>query len=74
MGGRKQLAEAFRALCHSEEKAEATRLPDEHEALEVFAGVRAFPMRVKCATLPWHALLAAFAGEESATTEGANHA
>jgi len=27
--------------------------------LKVLAGVKAFPMRVKCATLPWHTLLAA---------------
>ncbi|SOE63642.1 Fe-S cluster assembly protein SufU [Burkholderia sp. D7] len=27
--------------------------------LTVFAGVREFPMRVKCATLPWHTLHAA---------------
>jgi nitrogen fixation protein NifU and related proteins len=27
--------------------------------LEVFAGVREYPSRVKCATLAWHALLAA---------------
>lgn len=27
--------------------------------LTVFAGVREFPMRVKCATLAWHTLLAA---------------
>ncbi len=27
--------------------------------LEVFRGVRAFPIRVKCATLSWHALKAA---------------
>lgn len=27
--------------------------------LAVFTGVREFPMRVKCATLPWHTLLAA---------------
>ena len=27
--------------------------------LEVLAGVRRFPMRVKCATLAWHALRAA---------------
>ncbi len=27
--------------------------------LAVFSGVSAFPMRVKCATLPWHTLLAA---------------
>jgi nitrogen fixation NifU-like protein len=31
--------------------------------LEVFSGVREFPVRVKCATLPWHTLKAALAGE-----------
>lgn len=30
--------------------------------LKVFAGVRQFPMRVKCATLPWHTLRAAVEG------------
>jgi nitrogen fixation NifU-like protein len=40
--------------------------PDDNEVdvagvgkLAVFAGVRAFPMRVKCATLAWHTLKAA---------------
>jgi nitrogen fixation NifU-like protein len=37
--------------------------------LEVFAGVREFPMRVKCATLAWHTLRAALGGDESASTE-----
>jgi nitrogen fixation NifU-like protein len=31
--------------------------------LAVFAGVREFPMRVKCATLSWHAMRAALHGE-----------
>lgn len=31
--------------------------------LAVFAGVRAFPARVKCANLPWHALRAALEQE-----------
>jgi len=30
--------------------------------LAVFGGVREFPMRVKCATLAWHAMQAALAG------------
>jgi len=34
----------------------AARLPTK---LEVFRGVRAFPIRVKCATLSWHAMKAA---------------
>lgn len=32
--------------------------------LAVFAGVREFPIRVKCATLAWHTLRAALAGED----------
>jgi nitrogen fixation NifU-like protein len=33
--------------------------------LTVFSGVREFPIRVKCATLPWHTLRAALAGAET---------
>lgn len=32
--------------------------------LEAFAGVSAFPVRVKCATLAWHTLKAALDGKE----------
>jgi nitrogen fixation NifU-like protein len=31
----------------------------ELDKLAVFSGVREFPIRVKCATLPWHTLVAA---------------
>jgi nitrogen fixation NifU-like protein len=39
--------------------------------LAVFAGVREFPVRVKCATLPWHAFRAAVnqTVNQSVTTE-----
>jgi nitrogen fixation NifU-like protein len=38
--------------------------------LAVFAGVSEFPVRVKCASLAWHTLKAALAGEhETVTTE-----
>jgi nitrogen fixation NifU-like protein len=38
--------------------------------LEVLAGVREYPVRIKCAVLPWHALHAALQGsEEPVTTE-----
>ena len=38
--------------------------------LEVLAGVREYPARVKCATLAWHALDAALAGRgETVSTE-----
>lgn len=37
--------------------------------LEVFQGVREHPVRIKCATLPWHTLHAALVGEEKVSTE-----
>ena len=38
--------------------------------LAVFSGVREFPVRVKCATLAWHTLRAALAGDaDKAKTE-----
>lgn len=38
--------------------------------LAAFVGVREFPVRVKCATLPWHTMLAALAHQDdSVTTE-----
>lgn len=36
---------------------------DEIGKLAVFAGVHKFPARVKCAILPWHALMAAVEGK-----------
>lgn len=36
--------------------------------LAVFAGVAEFPVRVKCATLPWHTLRAALEGADDAVT------
>ncbi len=44
--------------------------PVELGKLSVFAGVSEFPVRVKCATLAWHTLRAAFEGKkEPASTE-----
>ena len=45
---------------------------DESEVgkLRVFAGVREFPVRIKCATLAWHSMLSALDGKsEAASTE-----
>ncbi len=52
-------------------KGEATKdlNADERDQLEVMAGVSAFPMRIKCATLAWHAMKAALDGKETAKTE-----
>ena len=37
--------------------------------LKIFAGVREFPVRVKCATLPWHTMHAALNKENQVSTE-----
>ncbi len=37
--------------------------------LKIFAGVREFPARVKCASLSWHTVHAALHGEEEVSTE-----
>ena len=37
--------------------------------LRIFSGVREFPVRVKCATLPWHTLKAALENQEIVSTE-----
>ena len=44
-------------------------LDDALERLEPLAGVHEYPSRVKCATLAWHALIAALAGGKEATSE-----
>lgn len=43
--------------------------PDDRERLDVMAGVSAFPMRVKCATLAWHTMKSALEGGQAAKTE-----
>ena len=63
----RSLFERFHAMCTSADAAAAD--DTELEKLKVLSGVRDFPMRVKCATLPWHALQAALAGDEEVTTE-----
>ena len=75
-GKSRQEAEAlfrsFQALC-TEEGAEPDGMADTDalERLQVLAGVRDFPVRVKCATLPWHTMHAAVLGRggEEVTTE-----
>jgi len=41
---------------------------DDLGKLQVFAGVRNFPMRVKCATLAWHTLRSALRGANDVVT------
>jgi len=40
---------------------------DDREMLDVMAGVSAFPMRVKCATLAWHTMKSALESGEAVT-------
>jgi nitrogen fixation NifU-like protein len=42
---------------------------DDRERLDVMAGVSAFPMRVKCATLAWHTMKSALEGGTTAKSE-----
>jgi nitrogen fixation NifU-like protein len=54
------LFRAFRAkVMGGAEPAPVDALEDDLERLEPLTGVKAFPIRVKCATLPWHAFEAA---------------
>ena len=63
-----ELFEGFRNLVTGEDEAEQNS--ELLGKLEVFAGIKEFPMRVKCATLSWHAFQAALGSEdESITTE-----
>jgi nitrogen fixation protein NifU and related proteins len=70
-GKSKKQAEALFSEFHSmvtgelDEETETNNLGN----LKIFAGVREFPVRVKCATLPWHTLHAALNNEELASTE-----
>jgi len=64
----KELFHKFQKLLTSEEKV--TPDFDEYGKLAVFAGVREFPTRVKCAILGWHTVLAAIENEnEVVSTE-----
>ena len=63
------LFDNFRALATGGEPVAAPDLAEDLERLEVLSGVRDYPVRIKCATLPWHALAAALANQPLATTE-----
>lgn len=67
---KEQAEELFREF-HSMVTGELDEETDENRLgnLKIFAGVRDFPVRVKCATLPWHTMHAALNNEEHASTE-----
>jgi nitrogen fixation NifU-like protein len=72
----KKLFDGFTAMCTKEGSnmsGDSDVDPDAVERLQVLAGVREFPVRVKCATLAWHTMDTAVTnpkdGENAITTE-----
>jgi len=71
----RRVAEAedlFRAVhgALTDESGKLQASPERLGKLSVLAGVKEYPMRVKCATLAWHTMRAALASEgETVTTE-----
>jgi nitrogen fixation NifU-like protein len=66
----KALFEAFRTLVRSGACPDCSEaLAEPLERLAPLAGVHEYPSRVKCATLPWHALIAALDGTKEASSE-----
>ena len=51
--------ERFHTGLTAKDEEDAANALADLDKLAVFSGVREFPVRVKCATLPWHTLVAA---------------
>jgi len=74
----KQLFEAVQKLCKGQIESDGAKamlppsLQESVDKLAALSGVKQFPVRVKCATLPWHALMSCLEGRNDATTEHAN--
>ncbi|MDX2145161.1 MAG: SUF system NifU family Fe-S cluster assembly protein [Rhodospirillaceae bacterium] len=71
----RRLFNAVHDLCMGKSDVAAAKalvpdaLADQVDRLAALSGVRQFPVRVKCATLPWHTLLSCLDGRGEATTE-----
>jgi nitrogen fixation NifU-like protein len=69
----KTSAEAQKLYGEFHEIVTTGKEPEDMSDLGAFAGVHAFPARIKCATLSWHAALNALRGDGApATTESHN--
>ena len=64
-----ELFNGFHALTTDGNLKVSEEFEDELSRLNVLAGVRNYPVRVKCATLAWHTLIAALKNEQRTTTE-----
>ena len=67
VGEAEELMGGFLHLVKGEDAGELK--PDDRDRLDVMAGVSAFPMRVKCATLAWHTMKSALEGGVTAKSE-----
>lgn len=67
---KEQVEELFKEF-HSMVTGELDEETEENSLgnLRIFAGVRDFPVRVKCATLPWHTMQAALNKQDRVSTE-----
>jgi nitrogen fixation NifU-like protein len=71
----RRLFDAVHDLCTGKVEADAVKeklapgAADSVDKLASLSGVRQFPVRVKCATLPWHALISCLDGKGQTTTE-----
>ena len=70
----RRLMTAVQGLCTgkadaAQAKQSVPELSGAVDELAALSGVRQFPTRVKCATLPWHALVSCLDGAGAATTE-----
>lgn len=64
------LFDIFHKMCTGEEVNDTPEeFEDDIDKLMVLSGVKQFPMRVKCATLAWHAINAAVHGEKAVSSE-----
>jgi len=70
-GKSKEQAETLFKQFHSMVTGELDEENEENTLgnLRIFAGVREFPVRVKCATLPWHTMHAALNKQDQTSTE-----
>lgn len=63
------LFDYMHAACTGGAMHDATVDEDARDRIGALAGVRHYPMRVKCATLSWHTLQAALKNEQKVSTE-----
>ena len=68
----RQLFECFHEMAAGKDDV-VGRIPpelqDDLDRLQVLAGVKQYPVRVKCATLAWHTMTAALDGGQEVSTE-----